>query len=315
MDIITIGDGMITFDPKSKGPLRFVNQFERKIGGAELNVIIGCARLGIKTGWISRLGKDEFGRHILNTVRGEGIDVSEVELMEGYATSLNFKEVQESGSGKTFYYRKHSPTETLTPDLLPEDYIKKAKVLHVTGVFPAIDDVNSAVILKALQVAKANNVKISFDPNIRLKLWSKEKARATILTYLPYVDYLLAGRDELELLFETNHDAKLIEKLQEFSIEQVVIKDGENGCYFLEKDNWTHFPGVKVSKVVDTVGAGDGFNAGFLYGTIKKWDLNKTMRFANTIGALVVQVPGDNEGLPYLEEVEEYMGEREMIER
>lgn len=315
MDIITIGDGMITFDPNSKGPLRFVTQFERKIGGAELNVIIGCARLGLKTGWISRLGKDEFGRHIFNTIRGEGIDVSEVKLMDGYATSLNFKEVQESGAGKTFYYRKHSPTETLTPELLPEAYLKKAKVLHVTGVFPAIDEMNSAVILKALQLAKANNVKISFDPNIRLKLWSKEEARATILTYLPYVDYLLAGRDELEMLFDTDQDAELIEELQKFSIEQVVIKDGANGCYLLENGAWIHFPGLKVSKVVDTVGAGDGFDAGFLFGTIKGWTLERTLHFANAIGALVVQVPGDNEGLPYLEEVEEYLGEREMIER
>lgn len=315
MDIITIGDGMITFDPSSKGPLRFVNQFERKIGGAELNVILGCARLGLKAGWISRLGKDEFGRHILNTVRGEGVDVSEVKLMEGYSTSLNFKEVQESGAGKTFYYRKHSPTETLTPELLPAEYIKKANVLHVTGVFPAIDEANAAVILKAIKIAKENNVKVSFDPNIRLKLWSKEQARKVILTYLPYVDYLLAGRDELELLFETDQDSELIKKLQEFSIEQTVIKDGENGCYLLENNNWSHFPGIKVSKVVDTVGAGDGFDSGFLYGTICGWSLERTLHFANAIGAMVVQVRGDNEGLPYLEEVEGFMGEREMVER
>lgn len=315
MEIITIGDGMITFDPSSKGPLRFVNQFERKIGGAELNVMLGCARLGLKAGWISRLGKDEFGRHILNTVRGEGVDVSEVKLMEGYSTSLNFKEVQESGAGKTFYYRKNSPTETLTPELLPEDYIKKAKVLHVTGVFPAIDEVNAAVILKAIKIAKENNVKVSFDPNIRLKLWSKEQARKVILTYLPYVDYLLAGRDELELLFETDQDSELIKKLQEFSIEQTVIKDGENGCYLYENGKWSHFPGFKVSKVVDTVGAGDGFDSGFLYGMIRDWPLERTLRFANAIGAMVVQVCGDNEGLPYLDEVEGFMGEREMVER
>lgn len=315
MDIITIGDGMITFDPKAKGPLRFVSQFERKIGGAELNVIIGCARLGLKAGWISRLGKDEFGRHIINTVRGEGIDVSEVQLMDGYATSLNFKEVQESGAGKTFYYRKNSPTETLTPELLPEDYIREAKILHVTGVFPAIDGQNSAVILKALQVAKENNVKVSFDPNIRLKLWSKEKARATLLTYLPYVDYLLAGRDELELLFETDQDEKLINELQKFNIEQIVVKDGDNGCYLLDAEEWIHFPGVEVKKVVDTVGAGDGFDAGFLYGTVKGWDLSKTLQLANAVGAMVVQVNGDNEGLPYFEEVEEYLGMRELIER
>ena len=80
-DVVTIGDAMITLDPSSTGPMRFVSSFERKIGGAELNFAIGCARLGLKTGWISRLGNDEFGRHIFNTVRGEGVDVSEVELL------------------------------------------------------------------------------------------------------------------------------------------------------------------------------------------------------------------------------------------
>lgn len=315
MDIITIGDGMITFDPNSKGPMRFVNEFTRKIGGAELNVMIGCARLGLKAGWISRLGKDEFGRHILNTVRGEGVDVSEVELMEGYATSLNFKEVQESGNGRTFYYRNNSPTETFTVENLPEEYIKSAKILHITGVFPAINEKNRVVILKAIELAKENGVKVSFDPNIRLKLWTKEEARKTILSYLPYVDYLLAGRDELELLFETNADEELISCLKDFDFSKVVLKEGNKGSYLLKDDKWVHFEGFKVNKVVDTVGAGDGFDSGFLYGVSCGWSDEKSIELANAIGAMVVQVAGDNEGLPYLEDVEVFLGERESIER
>lgn len=315
MDIITIGDGMITFDPHRKGPLRFVNQFERKIGGAELNVILGCSRLGLNTGWISRLGKDEFGRHIVNTVRGEGVDVSEVKLMDGYATSLNFKEVQETGAGRTFYYRQPSATETLTPELLPVDYIKSAKILHVTGVFPAIKEQNRFVILRALQIAKEHGVKVSFDPNIRLRLWSKEEARKTILSFLPYVNYLLTGREELELIFDSRDENILLQSLQQFSFENVVMKDGGEGSYALLNGAWTHVPGFPVMKVVDTVGAGDGFDAGFLYGILQEWSIEKSLAFANAIGAMVVQVGGDNEGLPYLEEVEGFLGTREMIER
>ncbi|WP_342048237.1 sugar kinase [Bacillus sp. OTU530] len=315
MDIITIGDGMITFDPVSKGPLRFVNQFERKIGGAELNVMLGCARLGLRAGWISRLGKDEFGRHIVNVVRGEGVDTSEVKLMDGYATSLNFKEVQESGTGRTFYYRNPSPTETLTPELLPEDYIKQAKILHVTGVFPAIQRQNRAVILRAVQVAKENGVKISFDPNIRLRLWSKEEARETILTYLPYVDFLLTGREELEIIFDSTDDNVLLQALNQFHFENVIMKDGGDGSYALVDGSWKHVPGFPVAKVVDTVGAGDGFDSGFLYSILQGWPIEKSLEFANAIGAMVVQVSGDNEGLPYLEEVESFLGKRETIER
>ncbi len=123
-DVITIGDAMITFNPSSKGPMRYVHSFERKVGGAELNFAIGCSRLGLKTGWISRLGNDEFGRFILNFTRGEGVDVSEVRLVDGYPTSLNFKEIMEDGSGRTFYYRSNSPTITLTEASLNESFLK-----------------------------------------------------------------------------------------------------------------------------------------------------------------------------------------------
>ncbi|KGR75176.1 sugar kinase [Ureibacillus sinduriensis] len=315
MDIITIGDGMITFDPSVKGPLRYVDGFKRKIGGAELNVMIGCARLGLKAGWISRLGKDEFGRHILNTVRGEGIDVSEVKLIENYPTSLNFKEVHASGDSKTFYYRHKSPTETFKAEELPVDYIKKAKILHVTGVFPAILEQNRQIILEALKIAKQNGVKVSFDPNIRLKLWSKEQARETLLSYLPYVDFLLTGREELEILFETSNEDEMIQALQNFDIKHVVVKDGALGASYLENNRLIQVEGFKVGKVVDTVGAGDGFDAAFLYGIIQDWSIEKSITLANAVGAMVVQVEGDNEGLPYLEDVEVFLGTREKIER
>lgn len=315
MDIITIGDGMITFDPSEKGPLRYVSEFKRKIGGAELNVIIGCARLGLKAGWISRLGKDEFGRHIINTVRGEGIDVSEVKLIEGYPTSLNFKEVHASGDSKTFYYRHKSPTETFKIDELPIDYIKKTKILHVTGVFPAILEQNRQIILEAVKVAKQHGVKVSLDPNIRLKLWSKEQARETLLSYLPYVDFLLTGREELEILFGTANEEEIILALQNYDVEHVIVKDGASGASYLENSRFIQVPGFKVNKVVDTVGAGDGFDAAFLYGIIQNWSVEKSIHLANAVGAMVVQVEGDNEGLPYLEDVEVFLGTRENIER
>lgn len=315
MDVITIGDGMITFDPTAKGPLRFVHQFERKIGGAELNVLIGCARLGANVGWISRLGKDEFGRHIINTVRGEGIDVTEVQLIEGYATSLNFKEIQESGDSKTYYYRQKSPTETLTVDTVPYDYIKQAKILHISGVFPAINEQNRQVILKAIQFAKQSGVKVSLDPNIRLKLWSKEQARETLTSYLPYVDFLLTGREELELLFDTQEDEVIFKEIEKYNFNNVVVKEGDKGASYYREGEWIQIPGFPVAKVVDTVGAGDGFDAAFLFGILQGWALEKIITIANAVGAMVVQVQGDNEGLPYFEEVEMFLGTRELIER
>ncbi|KAF0816044.1 2-dehydro-3-deoxygluconokinase [Bacillus sp. ZZV12-4809] len=315
-DVVTIGDAMITFNPSATGPMRFVPTFERKIGGAELNVAIGCSRLGLKSGWISRLGNDEFGRHIFNTVRGEGIDVSQVELVDGYPTSLNFKEIMGDGSVRTFYYRTNSPTTALTIETLDEEYIKNSKILHITGIFPAVDKEKNIELIKyAISIAKKHGVLVSFDPNIRLKLWSKEEARKTLREYLPYVDILLTGEDEAELLMGTSDPVQIIEYSKEFGISHVAIKQGEKGSVGYHDGKFIEAPALKSKKVVDTVGAGDGFDSGFLYGLINKWPLEKTLKFANVIGSMVVSVSGDNEGLPYLDDVMVQLGEREFVER
>ncbi|WP_394140899.1 sugar kinase [Cytobacillus oceanisediminis] len=315
-DVITIGDAMITFNPSATGPMRFVSTFERKIGGAELNVAIGCSRLGLKTGWISRLGNDEFGRHIFNTVRGEGIDVSQLELVDGYPTSLNFKEIMGDGSVRTFYYRTNSPTAALTVDTLDEDYIKNSKVLHITGVFPAVDkEKNIDLIKHAISLAKKHGVLVSFDPNIRLKLWSKEEARRVLREFLPFVDIFLTGEEEAELLLGTSDPSEIIEKSKTFGISHIAIKQGEKGSIGYRDGEYIEAPAVKTNKVVDTVGAGDGFDSGFIYGLLNQWPLEKTLKFANVIGSMVVSVSGDNEGLPYLEDVLVQLGEREFVER
>ncbi|MDR6121368.1 2-dehydro-3-deoxygluconokinase [Bacillus sp. SLBN-46] len=315
-DIITIGDAMITFNPVSTGPMRYVPSFERKVGGAELNVAIGCARLGLKTGWISRLGNDEFGRYIYNFVRGEGIDVSQVELVDGYPTSLNFKEIMEDGSGRTFYYRTNSPTTALTVDTLDEAYFKNAKVFHITGIFPAVDQAKNIELVKyAISLAKKHGVLISFDPNIRLKLWSKEEAKSALREFLPHVDILLTGVEEAELLFGVSDPLEIIEKSKHYGISYVAIKQGDKGSIGYHNGQYIEAPPVKAKKVVDTVGAGDGFDCGFIYGVLNQWSLVKTLHFANTIGSMVVSVSGDNEGLPYLDEVLIHLGEKEFIER
>lgn len=314
-DVITIGEAMIAFDPVKTGPMRFVNGFERKIGGAELNVAIGCSRLGLNAGWISRLGKDEFGKYIRNFARGERIDISQLELVEGYPTSLNFKEIMESGNVRTFYYRDKSPTLTLTPDDLDETYFQQAKILHITGIYPAIDSRNQNVINRSIELAKKHGVKVSFDPNIRLKMWSKEEARQVLSAILPYVDILLAGDEEMEIILGEKDPKIIIEKAKELGIEFIAVKQGDKGSVGYYNGELVKAPAVPPDKVVDTVGAGDGFNAGVIYGYLNKWSLQKTMEFANRIGSMVVSVKGDNEGLPYLEDVQIKLGEKENIER
>lgn len=313
-NVLTIGDAMITMNPVTKGPMRFVTHFERKMGGAELNFAIGCSRLGLNSKWVSRLGKDEFGQVIYNFARGEGIDVSDVDFVDGYTTSVNFKEIRESGEGKTFYYRQQSPVLTLKVEDIHERFLDSIDLLHVTGVFLAIDPQNLAIVKRLLNLANEKNIPVSFDPNIRLKLWTIEEARKTYFEIFPHVDILLTGLDELNLILEDSSEASLVNLAKEFNITDLVIKDSSAGSRLYRDGQWFTAPAFKVS-VIDTVGAGDGFDAGYVYSYLNQLEPNEALQFANVVGALVVSVSGDNEGLPYLNEVKSFISGTKEIER
>lgn len=312
--VFTLGDALITFNPSETGPLRYVSSFSRKVGGAELNFAIGCARLGMETKWVSRLGGDEFGRVIYNFARGEGIDVSEVEMVEGYPTSLNFKEIQEDGSGKTFYYRYQSPILTMCPEDITDAMLDGIDLVHLTGVFLAVDPGNLAIVKQVLKIAHEKKIRISFDPNIRLKLWTIEQAKAAYKEVLPFVDILLTGLDEIELIHGDVSDRALESFAESFRISQLVIKDGGNGSRLLQGNRWYSKAAFQVNPV-DTVGAGDGFDAGYIYSVLHGYAPEEALEFANGVGALVTTVSGDNEGLPYLQEVLSLVGKEKVIAR
>ena len=315
MDVITIGDAMIAMCPQEKGPIIFCDTFKRKVGGAELNVAIGCARLGLKSGWISRLGNDDFGKYILKTVRGEGIDTSKVELVDGYPTSVYFREVLADGSSRSFYYKEKSPTSTMRCEDLNENYFKEAKVLHITGVFPSITKNNQDIILESVKLAKKNNLTISFDPNIRLKMWTKEEAKSYIEKILPSVDILLIGDEEIEILLGETTIEDAIKNFHGYGIGTVIVKKGAKGAIGSDGKNVYEVEAIKPKALVDTVGAGDGFAAGFLTELLKGGNLEECVRFANAVGSLVVGVEGDNEGLPYYDDVLVHLGQAKKIER
>ncbi len=315
MDVITIGDGMIAMCPIQKGPIIFSNTFERKVGGAEFNVAIGCSRLGLKAGWISRLGNDDFGKHILKTARGECIDISEVKLVDGYQTSVYFREVLSDGASRSFYYREKSPTSTMKLEDLNEEYFKSAKILHITGVFPSISNNNQNIILEAVKLAKKLNLMVSFDPNIRLKMWTKEEMRGFIEKVLPSVDILLIGDEEVEILLKDSNIEKAIETFHSYGIGKVIVKKGAKGAIGSDGKNIYEVSAIKPKAVIDTVGAGDGFAAGFLTALLKGETLENCISFANAVGSLVVGVEGDNEGLPYYEDVLVHLGQSKKIER
>ncbi|WPC44026.1 sugar kinase [Clostridium sp. JS66] len=314
MEVVTFGETMLLFNPESNGPLRYVHNFNKSIGGADSNVAIALARLGHEAGWFSKLGNDEFGRYIQNTIRGEGVDVSRVRFTNEANTGLLFKERFSGENPNVYYYRKDSAASKLSIEDLDTDYIKKTKIIHITGITPALSKSVRDLVFEVLTIAKENNVTISFDPNIRLKLWTLEEAKPVLLEIAKMSDIIFPGKEEGEMLLGISNEKEIASKFIEMGCKIASVKLGENGCYIADKDNEVYVEGYKVNPV-DTVGAGDGFTAGFLSGILRNLSLKECGKLGNGVGAMATLVQGDMEGYPYLDQLMTFMGNKKVIDR
>ncbi|HUE95578.1 MAG TPA: sugar kinase, partial [Longimicrobiaceae bacterium] len=290
--------------------LRYAPTFERFVAGAESNFAVGMVRLGHRVGWISRVGTDEFGECILTFLRGEGVDVSRVQSDPDAPTGVFFKERRRANATRVYYYRAGSAASRLSPDDVPPDYIRGARCVHLTGVTPALGASCQAALDRAIAVAREANVPVSFDPNVRLKLWSADAARSTLLELLERVDWLLVGQEEARLLTGEPDPEKGAEILLERGPSVVVVKLGAEGALGSTSAGILHSPAVPV-EAVEATGAGDAFDAGFVSGQLRGWGLSECLRLGNVLGALATTTIGDVEGLPTWAEVQPYLGAME----
>lgn len=304
MDVVTCGETMVLFTPDSTGLMRYANTFSRKFGGAESNFSIGLTRLGHQAGWISRVGDDELGKALLSFVRGEGVDVSHVKIDNTAPTGLYFKELRNATSVRVEYYRKGSAASQMSKADLNEGYIKQAKFLHLTGITPALSESCYEMVKEAIAIAKKHSVKIIFDPNLRRKLWSEERARSVLIELASEADILLPGIDEGMFMFGESDPDRLGQRFLELGPELVVLKVGAKGAYYFTKDEQKLVPGFNVEQVIDPVGAGDGFAAGFVSGLLDELSYENAVQRGNAVGAFVTMVNGDVEGLPDKQELQ-----------
>jgi 2-dehydro-3-deoxygluconokinase len=312
-DILTFGETMALLMPSGGKGLEYSSELHSLFGGAESNVAIGISRLGGSVGWFGRLGKDPLGRMIFKKIRGEGVDVSRAELTSEAPTGLMMREVM-MGKTSVYYYRKNSAASRMSASHLDEAYIAGAKLLHITGITPALSESCRESAFEAVRLARKHGVKVSFDPNLRLKLWSIEEARPVLLELAKLADIFLPGLDELKLLYQTEDWNVIVSKLRELSAISIV-KGGEDVTYVVTADTITTVPYFKAEHVIDTVGAGDGFCAGFLVGLQKGYDYPEAVRIGNLVGSMIVQTEGDWEGAPTWEQVEAVLNNIKHIER
>lgn len=305
-EVISIGEPMVEFCAVSRGPLKSIEFFERGWGGDVSNVIVAVSRLGHQSGIMCRVGDDEFGECLLEMWRREGVDVSHVIVEKGSFTAVYFISIREDGGHDFTYYRVNSAASHFSPEDIDLDYISKASVLHVSGITQAISSSCREAAFKAIEVARKDGVSVSYDPNIRLKLWPLNLAKAVVSYTIGMVDFVLLTRDEAKLITGVDDAKDAASRILRMGPRIVALKLGEDGCLIASDDQVVKAPAYKV-EIVDTTGAGDAFDAAFIVGVLEGMSLQRIAYFANVAAALKCRGRGAVKPLPYRWEVNEVL--------
>ena len=302
--VITAGETMALIVPSSPGRLRHATSLVMSIGGAESNVAIGLARLGIPASWISVLGDDELGELVLHRMRAEGVDTRAVRRISDRPTGLYLRE-EVAGRLRVYYYRSGSAAATLARDAFDPKILTGAAFLHLTGITGALSPECAEFLPWAAQAARDAGVRVSYDVNFRSRLWSPAAARTASEALLPLVDVLFVGHEEATALWGWDDDAAL-EELTKIGPSEVILKLGAEGCAGVIDGARLGSPGFPAEEL-DPIGAGDAFDAGYLAATLWGWAPEKRLRTANAMGAFCVQNLGDYEGLPSRRELDAFL--------
>lgn len=301
LDVVTAGEAMVLFAAQQPGPLDAVESFTRITAGAELNVAIGLARLGLRVGYVSALGADSFGRCLAAALDREGIDRQHVAIDSDHPTGFMLKSRSDDGSDpKTEYFRRGSAASHLAPSAPLRACAAAARHLHLTGIYVAVSPTTRELVFDLAAAARTAGRSVSFDPNLRPALWPSQGEMVACLNELAsHSDWVLPGLAEGQLL--TGRDSP--EAIADFYLDRgarcVVVKLGPAGAYFADRAGERgRAAGRQVERVVDTVGAGDGFAVGVVSGLLEGLPLAAAAARGNSIGARVVQFPGDCDGLP-----------------
>jgi sugar/nucleoside kinase (ribokinase family) len=307
LDVATFGEAMLLLVADRPGPLEEAHTFAKRTAGAETNVAIGLARLGLKVGWASRLGSDSMARYLLNTFRAEGIDCSRVVCDPRQRTGLLFKGRVVDGSDPPIeYHRKGSAASLFEPDDIDVDWLLSARHLHATGVFPALSPNCYAAAQRSLALMREAGRTISFDPNLRPTLWpTPQRMREAINALAAQADWVFPGLEEGRFLTGEQTPEGVASFYRERGARLVVVKLGPGGAYFSSEADCGTVPGFPVAEVIDTVGAGDGFAVGVISALLEGRTVAQAVRRGAWIGARAVQVLGDTEGLPTRTELEQ----------
>lgn len=287
--VACVGETMAMLTPRTQGPLEFGQNLSLSIGGAESTVAMYLADYGVPARWISRVGDDALGRMVVNRIASSGVDVSAVEVDPARPTGVYFKEPGPSGT-RVYYYRRGSAAAALTPRALSKMAIATADVLHITGITPALSDSCRELMEAAVFGHRPNDPLLSFDVNWRPSLWEND-APETLLRFARAADLVFVGTDEARGLWGCTSPADLRSLLPGPRV--LVLKDGGVGTTLMVGHESLFVAALAVD-VVEVVGAGDAFAAGFIAGMLQGLEWSRQVRLGHLTAAAALRVSGDH---------------------
>lgn len=296
-DIFSIGEPLVELNQPAPG-----EPFIEGFGGDTSNAMIAAARLGASAGYFTAVGADRFGQALADLWEREGVDARRVIVNGGAHTGLYF--VTHGPNGHEFsYLRAGSAASRIVESDLPKDLVRAAKILHVSGISQAISSSAADVVFEAMAIAREAKVLVSYDTNLRLKLWPLPRARAIINAAMGACDIAFPSLDDARALTGQQDPDTIVDFYLELGAEIVALKLGSEGSLVATRERREKFGALKV-KAVDATGAGDAFDGAFLTELLAADDPFRAGRFANVAAALSTRGFGAVAPLPRRDEVE-----------
>lgn len=299
-EIICFGEPLLEFNQNPED-----GRYLAGHGGDTSNCACAAARLGARVGFFGAIGKDTFGDSFIELWQNEGIDTSHVIRNPHAHTGIYF--VTHTSAGHSFsYFRAGSASSCITPEDVSEEYISKARILHVSGISQAISDTACDAVFQAIALARKNGVKVSYDTNLRLKLWPLERARAITHAAMALCDIALPGLEDAVQLTGLDDPEKIADFYADLGPAIVALSMGEKGTLVVAEGEKEVVPVTPV-KAVDATAAGDTFDGAFLARLCAGDDPFSAARYANGAAALSTQGYGAVAPMPTREAVENYL--------
>ncbi|MEU6255583.1 sugar kinase [Streptomyces sp. NPDC047043] len=291
VDVVALGESMVTFLPSRPGRLADVPSFDRAIGGAESNVACALAAAGHSVRWVSRVGADGFGDHLVEIIGSYGVDVTSVRRDPARPTGIYFRTAGDRATDahEVAYYRAGSAASAMAVDTVDLDAVRAGRVLHLTGITAALS-AQCLGLLRELTAPRPGRPLVSFDVNHRPGLWQDGSGPQVLLELARGADLVFVGEDEAEEVWGL-HGVDAVRTAFP-DPETLVVKQGGRGATVFDKGDVTFVPAPHVD-VVAAVGAGDAFAAGFLSATLRGLPVRDRLRHGHLMAAAALTVPGD----------------------